>query len=51
MFEPSAYFCIKCYQDNFWPKHIDDLADVRDYIFNYQAMIHNKPIMKTDRKE
>ena len=48
MKHPSAYFCTKCYQDNFYPEHIDDLSDVRDYIFNYQGMIANEPFMKRD---
>lgn len=49
MKHPSAFFCTKCYQNSFFPIHIDDLTDVEAYISNQYGMIRNKP--KNDYRE
>lgn len=48
---PSAYFCTKCYQDNFYPQHIDDLSDAKAYVINYQGMIVNSPFINAKKGE
>ena len=45
---PGAYFCMKCYQTNFSPAHVEDLTSIEQYVENQRGMIVNKPEGKFD---